>query len=525
MAKVAYILLCHKDPKGIAEQANLLTSSGDFVSIHFDANARAQDFEMLKTRLADNPNVAFVKKRVKCGWGEWSLVKVTLAAVELALQAFESATHFYMLSGDCMPIKTAEHIHDFLDARDVDYIESFDFFESGWIKTGIKEDRLVYRHFWNERKHKKAFYASLNAQRRLGLDRPIPKDVDVMIGSQWWCLRRRTMEWVVKLTKTRKDIMRFFKTTWIPDETFFQTLVPHVVPENEIDTRTLTFLVFTDYGMPAVFHNDHYDFLLAQDYLFTRKVSPEALELKSRYADLYRETDVSFTPSGQGKRLHKFLTERGREGQRFAPRFWETDKTVGSDRKLYVVVCKKWHVAKRLVERMRGRVDIPALQYLFNEEDTVLPDLGGIQATLSKRTRHRRVVMRMLYDDVKREKLLICMDPRNLDLLEDMDKDQGEMRILDLECEFSDQYLMGHAKRIGLLGENVSTSIYDNLMPTLHYEFKREAENLRAFGFEHYFRMPESASIEARAGTLARFLEIPLETATEVAEINYLFKD
>lgn len=59
-----------------------------------------------------------------------------------AVAAFPRATHFYMLSGDCMPIKTAEHAHAFLDAQDCDYIESLDFHSSDWIKTGFKEERL-----------------------------------------------------------------------------------------------------------------------------------------------------------------------------------------------------------------------------------------------------------------------------------------------------------------------------------------------------------------------------------------------
>lgn len=66
-----------------------------------------------------------------------------------------------MLSGDCMPIKTGEFAHDFLDRNDLDYIESFDFFKSDWIKTGIKEERLIYRHWFNERNSKTLFYASL----------------------------------------------------------------------------------------------------------------------------------------------------------------------------------------------------------------------------------------------------------------------------------------------------------------------------------------------------------------------------
>ena len=35
--------------------------------------------------------------------------------VRAAVAAFPAATHFYMLSGDCMPVKTAVYAHTFLD--------------------------------------------------------------------------------------------------------------------------------------------------------------------------------------------------------------------------------------------------------------------------------------------------------------------------------------------------------------------------------------------------------------------------
>ena len=138
MAKIAYILLCHKDPEGVIAQAQRLTAAGDCIAIHFDARSAAKDFERITGALAANPSVTFAKKRIKCGWGEWSLVEATLLAVQAAVEAFPRATHFYMLSGDCMPTKTAEFAHDFLDKTEVDYIESFDFFTSDWIKTGIR---------------------------------------------------------------------------------------------------------------------------------------------------------------------------------------------------------------------------------------------------------------------------------------------------------------------------------------------------------------------------------------------------
>lgn len=121
-----------------------------------------------------------------------------------------------------MPVKSSEYIHSFLDENDKDYIESFDFFESEWIKTGIKEERLIYRHFFNERTQKWLFYKSFELQKRFGLSREIPSDIRVRIGSQWWCLRRKTVEAIVRFILERPDVLKFFKTTWIPDETFFK---------------------------------------------------------------------------------------------------------------------------------------------------------------------------------------------------------------------------------------------------------------------------------------------------------------
>ncbi|MFD2173943.1 DUF5928 domain-containing protein [Rhodobacter lacus] len=524
MAKIAFILLTHKDPQGIIAQAERLTAAGDFVSIHFDARARAEDFARIHDALSANPSVTFAKKRRKCGWGEWSLVEATLEAVTAALDAFPDATHFYMLSGDCMPVKSAEYAHRFLDAENVDYIESVDFFGSGWIKTGFKEERLIYRHWFNERSQSKLFYTSFTLQQKLGLTRKIPDDIQMMIGSQWWCLRRRTIEWVLEFTRKRRDVMRFFRTTWIPDETFFQTIVRHLVPEKEIRARTLTFLMFTDYGMPVTFYNDHYDLLLGQDYLFARKISPDALELKERLGALWQQKGAQFEISNEGRALFSFVTGRGRIGRRFGPRFWEREASLGRERTLMIVVCKKWHVAKRLVEQVHQRTGLPVVEYLFNEAGG-LPDLGGIERTVEKRNRHRRALLRMLFDYYETDRLVICLDPAAIELMRDFADDKCTTRILEIACDFTDDYLIGHARRIGLAGEHSPREVLDRLLPTIRYDLQHESEQMRDAQFPVFLRMRQNVGPDENAAPLAAFLGIDRELALEIAETDYLFVD
>lgn len=523
MARIAFILLTHKDPEGVIAQARRLTASGDFVSIHYDKSAPSDDFRMIRAALDDNPSVVFARRRLKCGWGEWSLVAATLEALRAAEQAFPQATHFYMLSGDCMPIKSAEYTHDFLDADDCDYVESFDFFQSDWIKTGIREERLIYRHWFNERNQKPLFYASMRLQRRLGLARKLPAGIQIMIGSQWWCLRRQTIEQILDLIAQRPELIRFFRTTWIPDETFFQTLVAHLVPKTQLRRRTPTFLLFTDYGMPVTFHNDHFDLLLRQNFLFARKISAEALELRSKLGVTWQETGQDFPISSEGPRLYRFLTDRGRIGRRFAPRFWETDGSLGRSRVIHLIVAKKWHVAKRLTARIRGLTAIPAVDYLFNEQEAGLPDMGGIATTVAKRERHRRALIKLLFEQFGASNLVLCLDPSALDLIRDFAEDRAQTRILFIDSDFDEAYLRGHVRRIGLANDTTPAESIHRLLPVVKDDLEHEAERLRDMEFERFETVAPELGVDHNAAALMRFLDLSPEMAQDLAATPDLF--
>ena len=508
MAQIAFILLSHKRPQDVVDLARGLVQAGDRVAIHYDGRAPAAEFAQLRAALGDRAGVTFAPRRLRCGWGEWSLVEATLEAARAALAAFPEASHLYMISGDCMAIKTAEYARSVLDAEDADFIESHDFFESDWIRTGLKAERLIYRHYVNERARKRLFYASLDLQKRLRLEREIPADLRVMIGSQWWCLRRATVERVLAFCAERPDIPRFFRTTWIPDETFFQTLVRHLVPAEEIRNRTLTFKLFTDYGMPATFYNDHYDLLLAQDALFARKISPEAADLRARLGALYAETGVPFRISNEGARVHRFLTQRGREGRRFAPRAWEAEASLGRDQTVHLLVCKKWHVARRLAARIREAGLMPALDYVFDEAGADLPDLGGIGRSLDKRQRHRRALVHLLFAQQGTDDLLVCLDPARLDTIRDLAASRATVRVLEVRCILDDTYLRGHAIRTGLAGAATPDEVMERLLPTVRGDIRHESDALAEAGLAEFHRVTEGADAAANALALARFLAI-----------------
>ena len=320
-------------------------------------------------------------------------------------------------------------------------------------------------------------------------------------------------------------MVTFFSTTWIPDETFFQTLVRHLVPEREIESRTLTFKMFSDYGMPVSFYNDQYDLLISQDFLFARKISPEATLLQDRLGALWESDRVNFATSQEGEKLHAFLTGRGRVGKRYGTRFWERESTLGPDRNLYMLVCKKWHVAKRLLHAAADRLDVRGVEYLFDEASCPVPHLGGIERTLEKRNRHRRALMRMLFDYYDTDRLMICLDPANIGLMQDFMSDRANARILELQCVFDDQYLVGQAHRVGLATADTPSEVIARMLPTLRHEFADESIRIREAEFPRHWRIRQDRATLENANVLSDFFAIPPEKGQMLAETPYLFAD
>ena len=117
------------------------------------------------------------------------------------------------------------------------------------------------------------------------------------------------------------------------------------------------------------------------------------------------------------------------------------------------------------------------------------------------------------------------MDPANLDLLNDFASDRSVTRILEIECQFTENYLIGHAMRVGLAGEQTSSDTLDRLLPTIRNDMVYESDRIRDAQFENLSLMREAAEPEANVEALSAFLSIPADKAQKIVETEYLFAD
>ncbi|WP_438955095.1 DUF5928 domain-containing protein [Cognatiyoonia sp.] len=171
-----------------------------------------------------------------------------------------------------------------------------------------------------------------------------------------------------------------------------------------------------------------------------------------------------------------------------------------------------------LTAAIRTHTDITAVNYLFSEEDTELPDLGGFENSLVKRTQHRRSLMRLLFECRESQKLVICLDTSSIDLLNDFFADRSRTRMLEIDCVYTDEYLSGHAKRVGPVAADAPDDVTAQLVPTIRYDIAHESRRIQDSNFEGYHRIQQTHSAAKNAEALASFLDLPKDVAQKRAE-------
>ena len=307
-------MLCHTALDRAAEVARYWAEEGCPVVVHVDSRVSNAEMDSLREQLGDLGNVRF-SDRYPCEWGTWSLVQATQAASSLMLKAFPEVRHVYLASGSCLPLRPAKDLRAFLDQRPrTDFIESVTTADVGWTVGGLDEERFTLRFPFSWRRSRRLFDAYVRFQRRIGMRRRIPDGLVPHLGSQWWCLTRQTLTLILD-GPDRPTNDRYFRHVWIPDESYFQTLVRKF--STQVESRSLTLSKFDFQGRPHIFYDDHLPLLRRSDSFVARKIWPEAHEIYSETLSMIKTGSSVAENSNPGKidRIFAKAVERRTKGR------------------------------------------------------------------------------------------------------------------------------------------------------------------------------------------------------------------
>ena len=301
------------------------------VVVHVDTPVNKRTYDSFVAALADLDMVRF-SRRYRCEWGTWGIVAASQTASEMLLASFPDVRHVYLASGSCLPLRPVAELRRYLDARPTtDFIESATTADVPWTVGGLSTERFTLRFPFSWRRHRRLFDRYVELQRKVGFKRRIPPGVVPHMGSQWWCLTRRTLSAILQ-DPERDRYDAYFRKVWIPDESYFQTLAR--MYSQHIESRSLTLSKFDFQGKPHIFYDDHLQLLRRSDCFVARKIWPLAERLYTTF--LKDDGTLKATEPNPGKidRIFAKAVERrtrGRQGlymqSRFPNRGWENTVT------------------------------------------------------------------------------------------------------------------------------------------------------------------------------------------------------
>jgi GT2 family glycosyltransferase len=215
---LACIVLAHTDPIQVRRLVSALDPFPVF--LHIDVRTSESTYRSMIHAL---PERCVPLRRMRTGWARWENVAAEIEGYRAAL-ALTDASHFMLMSGSDYPLAPASELRELL-AKNLG--SSFALFEAlphpRWGQNhGFS--RLRYRH-WAMGKH----------MLRLPIPRRMPQEVVFAGGSQMKILAREHARAVVDVYDQNPELVRFWRRSWIPDETFVASVVstPGFVPDWE----------------------------------------------------------------------------------------------------------------------------------------------------------------------------------------------------------------------------------------------------------------------------------------------------
>ncbi|MGR3660358.1 MAG: DUF5927 domain-containing protein [Paracoccaceae bacterium] len=310
---IGFVMLVHEALDRAEQVARHWSTHGCPVVIHVDKQVKRGIYDRFVDSLSDLDNVRFCDRH-RCDWGTWSLVQAAQSGSELMLANFPDVRHVYLSSGACLPLRPVDELVAYLaDRPRTNFIESVTTQDVHWTTGGLDTERFTMRFPFSWKRNRHLFDRYVRLQRRVGFSRNIPDAIVPHLGSQWWCLTRQTLSAILE-DPERKLYDRYFSKVWIPDESYFQTLVR--LYSTDIESRSLTLSKFDFQGKPHIFYDDHLQLLRRSDCFVARKAWPYAEKLYANFLSPDLEHNGKSEPNpSKIDRIFSKAVERRTEGR------------------------------------------------------------------------------------------------------------------------------------------------------------------------------------------------------------------
>jgi Core-2/I-Branching enzyme len=235
-ARIAYLITSYKLPDQVLRLASVLRrgSPDAWIVVHHDNRRSRLDggaLQALGVRRVEPPSAA--------SWGEASQLAMVLRCLDWALESTDF-DWVVLLSGQDYPIRPVADIERSLAAADVDAFIEADRCERPTLGAAIDEFAGRYHFRWRRmpsRRLARLVIATAKGGRFVrvrampsgpwvgipALRSPFGPELVCHYGSDWFTLSRSAVEVVSGFGRAREGVLRYYRRTLVPTESFVQT--------------------------------------------------------------------------------------------------------------------------------------------------------------------------------------------------------------------------------------------------------------------------------------------------------------
>lgn len=270
----AILILAHKNIQQVVELSRNLNSNFN-VYIHFDKKMTLDD-NCLK--ILENENIRYISQEdVK--WGSWSIVRATIALMNLALSDKDNR-YFHLISGQDWPIINSQEIYDFFEDKNSIYMERY---SADRVKKSHEEIINWQKYYYyydviNRRKlYGKIFHRltmKLQGLLKINKFKKLKINLDIYAGSQWGSLPRDAVEFVLDYLDSHENVSKMFETGFCSDEFWLPTILMNSSKfKDRYENYNYHFIKWTKQhgSYPAILDENNFIELRQSDAFFARK--------------------------------------------------------------------------------------------------------------------------------------------------------------------------------------------------------------------------------------------------------------
>jgi hypothetical protein len=252
------------------------------IALHHDFDQAPFDASVLPH------NVHVVQNWNKTDWGGSSVFDANLKALRL-LYAYADPDWVISLSNACYPIKTADHILEFLARSTTDGYMEYRLIAYDPVRDRTDRDKLSRADRWLFSNLERYIAVRVSSYKVMALLRqpnravylkhpfltrwltPFRGRFRCFAGATWYTVNRRAAHVLLKDTPFSRDLRLHYRKRMIVDESFYQTIMLNE-PGLTLHNFSLTYTDWTeDKPHPKILSYEDFPSLHASDRLFARK--------------------------------------------------------------------------------------------------------------------------------------------------------------------------------------------------------------------------------------------------------------